>query len=345
MDDYEATWGSTHYVFYRRDLHKGLLLAATSEEGKGTPCKFIVDHNCESIDYEAGAITFTNGRTVAADLIVGADGIRSVVREQIGITPNVRAAPQACYRTYIRTEEIKRLGLVGYSYEPVIQVWGGTRGKNGRSSYYKIIMSPCSGGDIVSLYCFMPSESTNHHREGFKFEEVPVEEILRGNFDELDPDCANLLKNSVDRMPWRMYVHEPYEYWHKGKACIMGDAAHPMLPHQAQGASQAIEDAAALGIIFSDKYSFTNDVEAGVSIYEKIRKNRTARVQQASIRGGEDTAERMGFARLSPHDMAVAAANGKVTVNEINLYEMHKHIAAEVGNSLPSMMRHVPSRL
>ena len=75
----------------------------------------------------------------------------------------------------------------------------------------------------------MPSESTNHHQEGFKFEEVPVEEILRGNYSELDPDCANLLKRSVDRMPWRMYVHEPYEHWHKGKACIMGDAAHPML--------------------------------------------------------------------------------------------------------------------
>ncbi|KAF9788257.1 salicylate hydroxylase [Thelephora terrestris] len=336
LGDYEAAWGSVHYMFHRKDLHKGLLHAATSEEGKGTPCKFVVNHTCESVDYEAGAITFTNGRTVTADLVVGADGIRSVVREQIGITPDVRAAAQTCYRGYIRTEEIKRLGLAGHTYEPVVQVWGGTEGKNGRSNYYKIVMGPCSGGDVVAFFCFMPSESTNHHKEGFEFKEVPVEEILQGNCGELDPECANVIKHSVDRMPWRLYVHQPYEHWHKDKACILGDAAHPMLPHQAQGACQAIEDAAALGIIFSDKYSFTGDVEAGVSFYEKIRKNRATRVQQSSIRAGENISERIGFARLSPHEMALAAATGKVTANEINLYKMHDHIAAEVAASFLS---------
>ena len=79
---------------------------------------------------------------------------------------------------------------------------------------------------------FMPSELTNHHQEGFEFKEVPVEEILQGNYNQLDPDCLNLLRRSVDRMPWRLYVHQPYEYWHKGKACIMGDAAHPMMASQ-----------------------------------------------------------------------------------------------------------------
>lgn len=44
MGDYEATWGNAHYIFYRKDLHKGLLHAATSEEGKGIPCKFVVNH-------------------------------------------------------------------------------------------------------------------------------------------------------------------------------------------------------------------------------------------------------------------------------------------------------------
>ena len=75
----------------------------------------------------------------------------------------------------------------------------------------------------------MPSELTKHHQEGFEFKQVPVEEILQENYKELDPDCANLLRYSIDRMPWRLYVHRPYEGWYKGKACILGDAAHPML--------------------------------------------------------------------------------------------------------------------
>ncbi|EEB88624.1 hypothetical protein MPER_13451, partial [Moniliophthora perniciosa FA553] len=58
-----------------------------------------------------------------------------------------------------------------------IQFWDGMEGKNRdgvRSKYYKIVMSPCSGGETVSFYCFMPTELTKHHEEGFAFEEVPV---------------------------------------------------------------------------------------------------------------------------------------------------------------------------
>jgi salicylate hydroxylase len=103
----------------------------------------------------------------------------------------------------------------------------------------------------------MPTELTKHREEGFTFKEVPVEDMLQGRYNDLDADCVNLLKNSIERMPWRLYVHQPYERFYRGSVCILGDAAHPMMPHQSQGACQAIEDAAALGIIFSDKYNFT----------------------------------------------------------------------------------------
>ena len=87
---------------------------------------------------------------------------------------------------------------------------------------------------------FMPSELTKHHQEGFEFKEVPAEEILQGNYSELDPDCAALLRHSVDRMPWKLYVHRPYDHWYKGKACIMGDAAHPMLASSTYSSTTSI---------------------------------------------------------------------------------------------------------
>lgn len=231
------------------------------------------------------------------------------------------------------------------------QFWGGWEGKD-RSKYYKIVMSPCSDGEMVSFYCktssrvsssyltsylagFMPTELTKHFEEGFVFEEVPVGDILAGRYDTLDPDCVNLIKNSVDRMPWRLYVHQPYsvrtpsfltltsaslyslphvtQTFFKGKACILGDAAHPMLPHQSQGACQAIEDAAALGIIFSKTYDFTQDVEAGLALYNNIRKPRATRVQSSSMRATENINERIGFTSLTPHDASLAASEGKLT--------------------------------
>lgn len=60
----------------------------------------------------------------------------------------------------------------------------------------------------------MPTDLTKHHEEGFVFAEVPVADVIAGNYDELDPDCVNILENSVDRMPWRLYVHQPYTVGH-----------------------------------------------------------------------------------------------------------------------------------
>ncbi|CAK5275813.1 unnamed protein product [Mycena citricolor] len=331
LEKYEEEWGNVYNMFHRQDMHATLLKTATSLEGKGTPCTVVVDHVCESVDPEAGTVTFKNGVTVSADLIIGSDGIRSVVRGQLGIVPDMKSAPQTCYRCNVLTEDVKKLGLVDYSYAPAIQYWGGVPDKNGRSKYYKIVMSPCSGGEIVSFYCFMPSELTSHHEEGFSFKEVPVSDILVGRYDTLDPDCVALLKQSIDRMPWRLYVHQPYETWVKGKACVLGDAAHPMMPHQSQGACQAIEDAAALGIIFSAKYGFTNDIEKGLALYETIRKPRATRVQAASARATENLNERIGFTSMTAPDAELAAAEGKLTINEMNGYKMHCHIEQEVA--------------
>ncbi|KAK0467871.1 salicylate hydroxylase [Desarmillaria tabescens] len=331
LDNYEEQWGNVYNMFHRQDMHATLFKTATSGEGKGTPATVVIDHICQSVDPEKGTVTFTNGRTISADLIIGADGIRSVVRGQIGIIPQMKSGPQTCYRCNVSTSDVKKLGLVNYSYEPAIHYWGGMEGKNGRSEFYKIVMSPCSGYEIISFYCFMPTEMTKHHEEGFVFAEAPIEDILIGRYDELDPDCIALLKHSVDRVPWRLYKHEPYPYWYKRRACILGDAAHPMMPHQSQGACMAIEDAAALGIIFSDKYDFTNDIEAGLAMYQTIRKPRGTRVQDASWRATLNINERIGFTSLTAPEAALAAAADKLTINEMNSYKMHDHVAAEVA--------------
>ncbi|KAK0498378.1 salicylate hydroxylase [Armillaria luteobubalina] len=328
LDNYEQEWGNVYNMFHRQDMHATLLKTATSPEGKGTPATVVIDHICQSVDPEKGTVTFTNGRTISADLIIGADGIRSVVRGQIGIVPQMKSGPQTCYRCNVLTSDVKKFGLVDYSCEPAIHYWGGMEGKSGRSKFYKIVMSPCSSYEIISFYAYRNDQAS---RRGFVFEETPIEDILIGRYNELDPDCVALLKHSVDRMPWRLYKHEPYPNWYKHRACILGDAAHPMMPHQSQGACMAIEDAAALGIIFSDKYDFTNNIEAGLAMYQIIRKPRGTRVQEASWRATLNINERIGFTSLTAPEAELAAAADKLTINEMNSYKMHDHIAAEVA--------------
>jgi salicylate hydroxylase len=99
---------------------------------------------------------------------------------------------------------------------------------------------------------------------------------------------------------------------------------------------QAIEDAAALGIIFSSKYSFTQDVTAGLQLYEAVRKPRGTRVQDASKRALENLNERIGFSSLTAHDARLKAREGKLTINEMNGYDLHAHIAEMAAGASPA---------
>ncbi|EXJ53741.1 salicylate hydroxylase [Cladophialophora psammophila CBS 110553] len=115
-----------------------------------------------------------------------------------------------------------------------------------------------------------------------------------------------------------------------GRTCILGDAAHPMLPDQSQGACQAIEDAAALGLIFGRDYTYTSDVAAGLALYEMVQKPRATKVQAASARARENINERIGFSSMKIGYKA-AVAMGKLTIDEMNLYDMRRYVADEAA--------------
>lgn len=70
-------------MFHRQDMHAMLLEVATSPEGEGEPCTVVVDHIAKSLDYVNGTVTFENGETITADLIIGADGIRVSLRTSL----------------------------------------------------------------------------------------------------------------------------------------------------------------------------------------------------------------------------------------------------------------------
>lgn len=107
-----------------------------------------------------------------------------------------------------------------------------------------------------------------------------------------------------------------------------------MLPDQSQGACQALEDAAALGIIFSPKYSFANspeDISKGLEIYEQIRKPRASKVQAASARAREDITERIGFSSNTTNPLyKVKDEKRKLTIEEMNEYDLSADIETKV---------------
>lgn len=246
---------------------------------------------CRDIDLKTSTVTFENGVTAQHDLIVGADGIGSAVRGILGIRPEKRPSDSSCLHANVTTEEAVKLGLVDYSQHSALEYWGGQEGK-----WDKIVLSPCNGGKLLSYYCFFPREQGDYATQAWGAEGRPVEELLQP-YPELDRQVFAHLAIGKEIQPWRLWVHEPYPYIHQAYVCLLGDAGHPMMPHQSQGACMAIEDAAALGILFNKKY-FNGDIAQALAVYEEVRLPRVTRVQAAAAKAAYNINERIGELRL-----------------------------------------------
>lgn len=140
-----------------------------------------------------------------------------------------------CYRCIIGADKLRSLGLEDYINNEAIEYWGGF-------GVDKIVMSPCSNGEVVSCYCFYPAEYNNLREDGWNISASPQQ--LVDTFPQLDERMKRLMLNAEDIKMWRrmpllfylgceliqmlihraVYRHEPYPYWTKGKVCLLGDA-------------------------------------------------------------------------------------------------------------------------
>ncbi|OJJ62596.1 hypothetical protein ASPSYDRAFT_129447 [Aspergillus sydowii CBS 593.65] len=311
LGDYKSKFGTDYNNFHRIDIHQQLLRSALETQGDGTPCTLKVNHKMVALDAEMGSIGFENGASFTADLIVAADGIRSQSRQLIGINPQFSMSTSCCYRCIIGADKLRALGLEDYIDNEAIEYWGGF-------GIDKIVMSPCSNGEVVSCYCFYPAEYNELREDGWNISATPQQ--LVDTFPKLDPRMKKLMLNAEDIKMWRLYRHQPYPYWIKGKVCLLGDAAHPMMPDQSQGSCMAFEDAGALGLIYHRDFQSQYSIADGLHLYESLRKPRATRVQEASFRARENLNERIGWS-------SGADQPGKLTIEEVCGYDMRTHLA------------------
>ncbi|WP_093769753.1 FAD-dependent monooxygenase [Streptomyces sp. F-7] len=222
-------------------------------------------HKLETIEDrgDSAALTFANGATAEADLVVGADGIRSVVRHQLFSQKAPVFAGEHAYRTVISVDDAH--GMV---------VDDNLRMYIGRGT--KIYLLPLRHRRQVSF------DITALHPDGTWAPEVTKEDLLRTveGFDErlvnstrdLDMDTVNIRA---------VYDIDPVGTWHSDSVVLVGDAAHSMLHHQGQGANSAIEDGGAL----ADALREAGSVKEALALYQATRKPVTDELQRISRQG------------------------------------------------------------
>ena len=139
---------------------------------------------------------------------------------------------------------------------------------------------PVRAGRLINYVGFVPADE--EMKESWSAAGDPT--VLRREFVGWDPRITTVLEQVQATFRWALYDREPLPGWSKGRLTLLGDAAHPMLPHMGQGANQSIEDGMALATILSR--ADRNSAPTALLAYERLRRDRVAEVQRGSRQNG-----------------------------------------------------------
>jgi salicylate hydroxylase len=254
----EARFGAAYLAIHRAHLLDAL--AQALPEGiveLGRRVAAISDEGDEV------SIAFEDGSTARADAAVGADGIHSVVREAILGAESPTFTGLAAYRALVPASAAPE-----FARRPVCSIWLGP----GRH----FVHYPVSGGRQINLVTANPA---GDWREESWTADGTVEDFA-AEYEGWAEPVRELIAAATQTKRYAFYERAPVERWSDGRITILGDAAHPMLPFFAQGAGQAIEDAAVLGGCLGGVGA--GGAAAALSRYEALRRQRATRVQLAS---------------------------------------------------------------
>jgi salicylate hydroxylase len=215
---------------------------------------------------EVARVRFANGASVAADVVVGADGIHSELRPHVFPPSQPVFHGTLSYRGLVPRERLPDWPMDRW------QMWAGPA--------KHFLVFPVRHGEMVNYVGFVPADQ--EMKESWSAPGDPG--VLRREFEGWDPRVGQVLEQ-VDRcFRWALYDREPLPCWTKGRLTLLGDAAHPMLPHLGQGANQSVEDGMALATILArvDRAQ----VPAALLAYERLRRERVAEVQLGARQHG-----------------------------------------------------------
>jgi salicylate hydroxylase len=245
-------------------------------------------HKLESIE-DRGAtsvLTFANGVTAEADLVIGADGIKSVVRQQLFSDKGPVFSGEHAYCAVISLDDAE--GMIN---DDNLRMYIG-RGT-------KVYLLPLRHRNQVSF------DITALNPDSTWAPEITIEDMV-ATVQGFDERIVNMTRGlDLTTVSIRaVYDIDPVENWHTDSVALLGDAAHSMLHHQGQGANSAIEDAGAI----ADALAQAGSVKEALALYQAVRKPVTDELQRISRQGWSEDEVNDVFPGQKPTSQTPAAA-------------------------------------
>lgn len=270
------------YGMHRADLLNTLAAALPAEAIR-------TGHRCTALeqDGDTARLRFANGRAAEADLVVAADGIHSALQRYVVEPMPPEYSGSRAYRGLVPRDR-----LPGWR-EEAHQVWMGD-GKH-------FMVFPVRGGTLLNYVGFVPTS----HQTAESWSAVGDRDELAASFAGWDAPVTELLSKVESCFWWGLYDRRPLPSWTRGRLALLGDAAHPMLPHLGQGANQAIEDGVALAVLLEG--CDPAEVPRVLPRYEALRRVRTDVIQAEARRNGLRYDSRSGSLEQRDREIANAA--------------------------------------
>ncbi|KAI9933779.1 hypothetical protein ASPWEDRAFT_24088 [Aspergillus wentii DTO 134E9] len=282
--DFKGKYGADTLTMKRSDFRDELLLLATAPSAElgiqGSPAQMIFNTNVIDIDPEKGSIALEDGSVVGADLVIVADGVHSRLRHRIVGSDTYRAKKNGmtCYRVAISAEAVKQ--ALGY-----LPTWWDPETANGRISALQagdgsnrmIAMYPIRNYEYMNFSCLFPTRQNNGNVLESWYADGDRREMIE-TFDDYYEPMRKILSIATEVKVWELQDMDPLPNWNRGRAILIGDAAHAMTPMQGQGANMAMEDADAFRLLRPG--TSHADIAAILEQVDGFRRPRATRVLQ-----------------------------------------------------------------
>jgi salicylate hydroxylase len=208
-------------------------------------------------------VALDDGTVEEGDVLVGADGIHSLVRSQAFSADSPQASGCIAFRGLVNAETARHLNI-----SPSAHVWMGPG--------YSAVIYYISAGAMINWLCIGSSPQARKESWSAK---ATVDEVL-SIYEGWNSEVTGLVELTEQPFVTALYDRAPLEHWVNGRIALIGDAAHAMLPYHAQGAVQSMEDAWVLARCLAQ--SDASEVRQALFRYESLRKDRATRIQAQS---------------------------------------------------------------